>query len=89
MSFFPHKKPTYSGVVLLPQANTKYYKHYSYKHYIYEENDNSFVEKLKDVELERYNLSELKQLAEALKIPNLNKMNKPDLLKFIKLKILV
>lgn len=89
MSFFPLKEPTYKGVIDLPNANTKYYKHYAYKHYIYNEHEDDIVEKLtsEDVDINKYNLSELKDIAEKLKIPNFNKMNKPDLIKFIKLKI--
>tara|TARA_R110000824_G_scaffold280494_2_gene468594 strand:- start:278 stop:562 length:285 start_codon:yes stop_codon:yes gene_type:complete len=92
MNFFPLKEPTYKGVVKLPNENTKYLKHYSYRHYIYDvdEEMTTLMADLKDVdkiELNRYNLIELKEIASKLEIPNYNKMNKPDLLKFIKLKL--
>lgn len=94
MDFFPFTNPQYKKKIKLPDESTKYYKQYSYRHYIYEDDNDgkdALIEDLKsdkDIDLNRYNLVELKDIAERLKIPNYNKMNKPDLIKFIKLKLL-
>lgn len=94
MNFYPFIKPKYKEKIKLPNESTKYYKQYSYRHYIYEDDDDKdyLIEDLKmnieDIDLSRYNLIELKDIADRLKIPNYNKMNKPDLIKFIKLKLI-
>lgn len=94
MNFYPlSKAPQFKEKIDLPSEKTKYYKHYSYRHYIYEEDSegDTLIDDLKankDIDISRYNLVELKDIANRLKIPNYNKMNKPDLIKFIRLKLL-
>jgi len=94
MEFFPLSKPQFKEKVKLPDDNTKYYKQYSYRHYIYEDDameSDALIEDLKsnkEIDLNRYNLIELKDIADRLNIPDYNKMKKSDLIKFIKLKLL-
>jgi hypothetical protein len=94
MNFYPFTDPKFKEKIKLPDDNAKYYKQYSYRHYIYEDDameSDALIEDLKsvkEIDLSRYNLAELKDISNRLKIPNYNKMNKPDLIKFIKLKLL-
>lgn len=95
MEFFPLNQPHFKTEIKLPDDNTKYYKQYSYRHYIYEDDNiekDSLIEDLKtnkDIDLSRYNLAEIKDIAYRLQIPHYKKMNKTDLIKFIKLKLLL